>query len=122
MEPAEKVAVALSRCLNALGLLAAPRAWAAANPGGEALRAGIAESLRAAHEAVGALDEVVETVTGPFDRERLLGLLGQLEHEASRWTAGPPPEPMVDLARRALAEMSIPEPEGGWERFEPDPA
>ena len=112
----------LSRSLNALGLLAAPKAWneAAARSGGADLRRGIVESV---DEAAAALANVgdVELVTGPADTSAIAEPLARVREICQeQWRTGPPPEELVGLARSCLALLGVPEPAEGWDTFAPD--
>ncbi len=126
-EDSTGIAMVLSRCINALGLLASPLAWSkiATRSGADDLREGIIESLDQAHLALEALSpereteasaELVTGAPGPRTSE----LLGELMECSGGWEVSDPPQKLVVLAQSCLAELGVPEPDGGWECFAPD--
>jgi hypothetical protein len=111
----------LSRCMNALGLLAAPRAWStnAARSGEAQLRRGIIASVDDACRETSGADGPVELVTG-FAPPGLSEPLHRLKESARAWSEGPPPPALVALARQVLKALGVPEPQDGWDSFDVD--
>jgi hypothetical protein len=124
----EIFAQVLSLGLNALGLLAAPKAWSEATRGGarEDLRAGLIASLEQVRSTIELLDggasdaEPIPFLTGPVDVAALSPHLTELTARMQTWTSGPPSDELVARARACLELLGAPEPETGWDTFAPD--
>lgn len=120
-DDAHRATMSLSRCMNALGLLAAPKAWASSTErSGEAtLRRGVVESIDEAWREVASVSTPVEVVTGLVPPD-LVESLGRLRAATTEWSGGAPPSRLVALARRCLTALGVPEPDDGWELFDAD--
>lgn len=106
--PAARVANLLSQALNALGLLAAPRAWDQWNPG--------IDKLAAVREALVALGTGDEFASGAGTMPE--GFVDELARFADALGGEGPTAEQVTGARSLLSHAGIPEPAGGWDAFD----
>lgn len=119
----ERMLLVLSKCMNALGQLAAPKAWESSQKHVETkeLKQGIIDTL---NETIGALEKsqsTIEFVTGPIDRDSAMVLLQDMLERTLKWKDGPVPSELVDKARSGLELFGVPEPEkGGWDSYNPE--
>jgi hypothetical protein len=122
---AAEVAHAVSEGTNLLFLFAAPRLLASMRGTGEAGLgggAGLASLRRFVRVAGGVRARTRRGVDA--DVERLLDAAVLVEEIADALAAtdlpdgDPLPQPVVDLARRALDILGLAEPAGGWDAFE----
>lgn len=107
--------------MNALGLLAAPKAWATAAERTEEalLRQGVVECIDESWRELSVAEGPVELVTGGAT-PLVVEPLGRIKEAAESWSERAPSAQLVDLARACLTALGVPEPDDGWEHFNVD--
>jgi hypothetical protein len=120
-DPAE-VATTLAKCISELmnlcAFLAAPRIRASAAEGaGRGVRAEMIDMIDRVERA---WSKRGPRVWSSISLDNFVSVLPALRVEIAAWTGGEPGPALVALARDTVRTLQVPDPQGGWDAFDPD--